>query len=287
MRFTRENAREFAARGNAKKAELAAARLAIPPEPPRAAEPEPAPRDDEFSARKLARVREQIERLDAMLLEATEPQAVDRLASALSRLYEIERLLAGRPLPGSLKPPSVRARAPSGPAPTYSVPACGPAHTTNSVSVAQKPSDNTTSAQPADSQAQAQGAFSHNIAILQSDSPASQPGTPGPQGIYLPALPVPTVPNPTPGCAAPGVERDSRSLTKGQPALSPTPSTPAHFHSSSPVHHTVVTTAGVKPIVPSSPLPLQPQPVTPPVKPDEYVTLKGPGGIPVRVKVQK
>ena len=58
----------------------------------------------DFPSRTLSRVRAQIETLLDDLGKERDPQRIDRLASALGRLNEIERQLAGRPMPGSLKP---------------------------------------------------------------------------------------------------------------------------------------------------------------------------------------
>ena len=49
---------------------------------------------------------------NGMLLSERDPQKLDRLASAQARLSEQERVLSGRPLPGSLKPGGRRARQP-------------------------------------------------------------------------------------------------------------------------------------------------------------------------------
>jgi hypothetical protein len=46
----------------------------------------------------------QLNRLDSMMAKEMDPQRLDRLASAQSKLSEQERILAGRPLPGSRKP---------------------------------------------------------------------------------------------------------------------------------------------------------------------------------------
>jgi hypothetical protein len=46
----------------------------------------------------------------ALLRAATEPNAVDRLATALAKLSELERTLAGRPLPGTLKPEPAKSK---------------------------------------------------------------------------------------------------------------------------------------------------------------------------------
>lgn len=60
---------------------------------------------------RLVRVRRQLEAIDALLAAESlkkrpDAQYIDRLASATARLAEQERLLAGRPVPGSLKPTS-------------------------------------------------------------------------------------------------------------------------------------------------------------------------------------
>ena len=108
--FTRENAREMSAKANY-------VRWHKPdPEPkpePKAETPAIAPAvipEDGFAGKTLARVRKQIESLLDCLSKEDDPQRIDRLASALGRLNEIERQLAGRPMPGSLKPSSKPAR---------------------------------------------------------------------------------------------------------------------------------------------------------------------------------
>ena len=109
MRFTPLNARENAAKALAsRRANYLAAKEAIngqslqqPPPPAMAAE---SPAADQFSRARLARVRAELTRLDDLLKAETDPVKLDKLASALSRLAEQERQLAGRPLPGSLRP---------------------------------------------------------------------------------------------------------------------------------------------------------------------------------------
>jgi hypothetical protein len=99
--FTKANASEYARKGNA----IRWHSLPKPEPQPATSLPEPVRiAQDDFTQRKLARVRVQIERVEDLLTAATEPQAVDRYAAALARLYEIERVLAGRPLPGSRRP---------------------------------------------------------------------------------------------------------------------------------------------------------------------------------------
>jgi hypothetical protein len=46
----------------------------------------------------------QLDRIDGMIEKETDPMKLDRLASAQARLAEQERLLAGRPMPGSFRP---------------------------------------------------------------------------------------------------------------------------------------------------------------------------------------
>jgi hypothetical protein len=43
-------------------------------------------------------------RLDGLMSTATDPRDLDRLAAAWSKLAEQERILDGRPLPGSRRP---------------------------------------------------------------------------------------------------------------------------------------------------------------------------------------
>ena len=95
--FTSENAAEMGARSQAlRKQRLEELRLA--------ANPVPLPADNSYSERRLSRVRNQIESLSDMLDKEDDAQKLDRLASAIARLSEIERQLAGRPLPGSRRP---------------------------------------------------------------------------------------------------------------------------------------------------------------------------------------
>ena len=77
--------------------------------------PSPVPTDnptDDYTVQRLARTRKQIEMLDEQLEEAPDARAVKAIADALARLVEIERVLAGRPLPGSRRPGRER---PAGP----------------------------------------------------------------------------------------------------------------------------------------------------------------------------
>jgi hypothetical protein len=97
-RFTAANAREMAARSlaarKAAETERTASRasVSLPAAAPAGTDP--------FIVARLARVRQQLSRLDAMLEKETDPQKLDRLASPQFRLADQERILAGRPLPG-------------------------------------------------------------------------------------------------------------------------------------------------------------------------------------------
>jgi nuclear transport factor 2 (NTF2) superfamily protein len=64
---------------------------------------------DPYVNKRLARVRAQLEKIDAMMGEELDPQRLDRLASAQARLSAQEFALANRPMPGSFRP----SRAPS------------------------------------------------------------------------------------------------------------------------------------------------------------------------------
>ena len=68
---------------------------------------------DHYLAKRLTRTRKQIDALCSLIDNETDPQKLDRLASALARLSEIERQLANRPLPGSFKPTAIRAPKPT------------------------------------------------------------------------------------------------------------------------------------------------------------------------------
>ena len=61
---------------------------------------------NDFNATRLLRVREQLTKLDAMIEAEKDAQKLDRLASASAKLSEQERILDGRPLPGSRRPTS-------------------------------------------------------------------------------------------------------------------------------------------------------------------------------------
>jgi hypothetical protein len=102
--FTPENAAKYAALAHAARRQQSLADATVANALPLA---DPA---DNFVSRKLARVRGQMDVIEKLLDKATEPQAVDRFCNALTRLYDVERILAGRPLPGSRRPKDERTR---------------------------------------------------------------------------------------------------------------------------------------------------------------------------------
>jgi len=99
MAWTAEQAREYQAKAVEARAKNTAIRES---ERQLAAAVEQLQND--FPKSRLARVRSQLIRLDLMMEKETDPQRLDRIASAQVRLAEHERQLAGRPMPGSLRP---------------------------------------------------------------------------------------------------------------------------------------------------------------------------------------
>jgi hypothetical protein len=103
--FTTANAREMAARSQAARRQRTTQREAAREVAPGLPQTNPQQDDDAlFIAKRLARVRKQLDRIDGMIEKETDPMKLDRLASAIARLAEQERLLAGRPMPGSFRP---------------------------------------------------------------------------------------------------------------------------------------------------------------------------------------
>jgi hypothetical protein len=104
--FSRQNAAEMGRRGQAARklaqAQRAAKVAAIPLQA--------GPATDVYVASRLVRVREMLNRLDSMMTKESDPQRLDRLASAQSKLSEQERILDGRPLPGQRRPAPEPAR---------------------------------------------------------------------------------------------------------------------------------------------------------------------------------
>jgi hypothetical protein len=110
-RFTADNARAAGLASVAARAAIKAARIleSQRPPPPPPFVPPPLPADhpapkDAFTQARLERVRVQIARIDALLADEDDPKRLKELADALGRLADQERILAGRPLPGSRRP---------------------------------------------------------------------------------------------------------------------------------------------------------------------------------------
>jgi hypothetical protein len=64
-------------------------------------------KQDEHSAylqTRLSRVRRMLDRIDECIESESDPMRLDKLTSAQSKLAEQERVLAGRPLPGTKRP---------------------------------------------------------------------------------------------------------------------------------------------------------------------------------------
>lgn len=105
--FTAANASQMAAKSHlARRTKTASAKLAAEDAVPLerlSAQKLATGAADPYVAGRLARVRKQLDRLDRLMCEEADPQRLDRLASAQYRLSEQERILAGRPLPGSIR----------------------------------------------------------------------------------------------------------------------------------------------------------------------------------------
>jgi len=101
--FNSQNARILAAKSALVRRERRAALSVVPmPEPLKAgSKPE---KVNDFTEGRIACVRAQLGRIDRMLLTETDPQRLDRLASANAKLSDLERVMSGRPLPGQLRP---------------------------------------------------------------------------------------------------------------------------------------------------------------------------------------
>jgi hypothetical protein len=105
-RFTAANARENAAKAHAARRR----RLATGDSPgvnaPQTPQFGPLEAGDAYVARRLARVRAQLDAVDKEIEDSIsgDSKRLKELTDAQSRLAEQERLLSGRPLPGSRRP---------------------------------------------------------------------------------------------------------------------------------------------------------------------------------------
>lgn len=107
--FTAATAAEMGRRSAAARAAQAQRIAAEPPQPVAPSTdplPPPLPTEpvDAFAVRRLTRVRAQLDRLDALMCEESDPKRLKELADASSRVSAQEFALAGRPLPGSRRP---------------------------------------------------------------------------------------------------------------------------------------------------------------------------------------
>ena len=105
--FTSENAASFAKRAWIVRKERKQAEIERQNNPVLAAEHLTELRQDCFAGKTLGRVRRQIALVQDAIdgsIESGESKQLKEYTDALSRLAEIERQLAGRPLPGSLRP---------------------------------------------------------------------------------------------------------------------------------------------------------------------------------------
>lgn len=107
--FNAENAKRWSAVGNETKRALAEARKLAKEAPQGSVAPALGIPEDVYRIATLRRVRKQLDGLfrtmEALLAaEEIDAQKIDRVASAIARLSELERNLAGRASPGSLRP---------------------------------------------------------------------------------------------------------------------------------------------------------------------------------------
>jgi hypothetical protein len=101
FQFTADNAREMALRS----AESRRAAAASPEAVLRAGQARvSAETADRYVAKRIVQVRRQIEGLNERLEAAVDPKDIKALCDAISKLAELERVLAGRPLPGQRRP---------------------------------------------------------------------------------------------------------------------------------------------------------------------------------------
>jgi hypothetical protein len=97
FQFTPERAAELARRGHAmRKAEAEAVKVM--------AVANDTLKVDGYVAKRIVQVRRQIEGLNERLEAAVDPKDIKALCDAISKLAELERVLAGRPLPGQRRP---------------------------------------------------------------------------------------------------------------------------------------------------------------------------------------
>lgn len=98
--FTPANAREMQQRSQEARRLNKQARL----NPPAIVSPITGPIADEYLNQRVTQARRQIAKLTELAAKVTDALECERLARAVAQWSEIERILCGRPLPGSKKP---------------------------------------------------------------------------------------------------------------------------------------------------------------------------------------
>ena len=116
-RFTAANAKEMAAKAHASRRQRLASGNPAAEAFPLMPEGGPHEAANDYASRRLARVRVQLDLVDKRITEQANAKTLDGqslnwLCSAQERLAEQERILAGRPLPGSRRPAQDRAPRP-------------------------------------------------------------------------------------------------------------------------------------------------------------------------------
>jgi hypothetical protein len=97
--ITTDTARSMAAKSAQSRRERKIKTALVPPTPPPSGEP-----SGDYVAMRLARTRALIDQAERQLALAGDAQEHERLARSLASLSELERVLAGRPAPGSYRP---------------------------------------------------------------------------------------------------------------------------------------------------------------------------------------
>lgn len=101
MPFTSETARQATRKGHVTR-RLNKARALLLPANQQQLEP--------FIRDRLVSVREQLNKLDAMMAGTTDPKVAEKISAAQARLAIQEREMAGRPTPGQFRPEKERPR---------------------------------------------------------------------------------------------------------------------------------------------------------------------------------
>lgn len=106
--INRANARELALKSwEARRSKKAAALSQL-----QAEQSESLKAEQSYEQRQLVRVREQIDWINGLLMDAKDASSIDRLTAAISRLHTRECHLAGRHVPGPSKAPTKSFKSP-------------------------------------------------------------------------------------------------------------------------------------------------------------------------------